>query len=87
MLNATVRGYQAAHWTELLDQYAMRELIEEISGSHAVGEVLDIAKMRGVLDRWPRMRPEDFQAYELFAGHLPQALAVGLFIMEHESRN
>jgi hypothetical protein len=84
VLHSRVRGYQAAHWTDLLDQTAMRELLDEISACHAVREILDIAKMRDVLDRWPSMRPEDFEAYELFAGHLPQAIAVGLFVMEHD---
>lgn len=87
VLHSRVRGYQAAHWTELLEPAALRELIEEISSSHAVGEILDLARMREALQQWPSIRSDDFAAYELYAGHLPQAIAVGLFIREYESRH
>jgi hypothetical protein len=30
------------------------------------------------------MRADSFADYELFAGHLPQAIAVGLFVREFE---
>ena len=62
----------------------MRELVEEISDSPTVQELLDIPKMKRLFDGWSDMRAENFADYELFAGHLPQAIAVGLFVKEFE---
>jgi hypothetical protein len=67
-----------------LDREAMRELVEEIAASTTVRELLDIPKILRLFDDWPRMRADSFADYELFAGHLPQAIAVGLFVREFE---
>jgi hypothetical protein len=40
--------------------------------------------MHNAFDKWSTIRPDDFESYELFAGHLPQAIAVGLFVREFE---
>lgn len=84
VLHSRLRGYQASDWILHLDRNGMRELVEEISAVSTVRDVLDIPKMLGLFDEWPRMRTENFADYELFAGHLPQAIAVGLFIKEFE---
>jgi asparagine synthase (glutamine-hydrolysing) len=84
ILNSRVRGYQASDWILHLNRDAMRELVEEISPIPAVRELLDIPKIISLFDDWERMRVDNFADYELFGGHLPQAIAVGLFIKEFE---
>jgi asparagine synthase (glutamine-hydrolysing) len=84
VLHSQVRGYQSSDWILQLDREAMRELVEEIAASTTVRELLDIPKMLRLFDDWPRMRADSFADYELFAGHLPQAIAVGLFVREFE---
>jgi len=84
VLHSRVRGYQASDWILQLNHREMRELVEEISDSPTVQELLDIPKMKRLFDGWSDMRAENFADYELFAGHLPQAIAVGLFVKEFE---
>ena len=84
VLQARTRGYQAADWSRQIDAGDLRGLVEEMSGSDTVRRMIDIPRLDRLLDSWSASPDERFSSYELFAGHVPQAIAVGLFIREYE---
>lgn len=84
VLHARTRGYQAADWARQIDVAGLRELVEEMSASDAVRRMIDIPRLNQLLDSWSAGPDERFSSYEMFAGHVPQAIAVGIFIREYE---
>lgn len=84
ILDLRVRGVQSADWLQQLDRDALGAMVEEIAANRTVDELIDTGRMKRVLDRRPGRGKTSFRDYELFGGHLLQALAVGLFIVEFD---
>lgn len=84
VLHAKMRGYQASDWSRQIDAKGLRALTEEMSASDTARRMIDLPRLNRLLDAWSGAPDQRFSAYEMFAGHVPQAIAVGLFIREYE---
>jgi len=84
VLDAPMRGYQAADWFEKYDLKEIEGLIDVISVSPAATELIDVRKMREALAAWPSEKLDSDDAYQRFAVDLPLALGTGLFVLQAE---
>jgi asparagine synthase (glutamine-hydrolysing) len=82
VVNSRLRGYQAADWYERLTQADARALLEQISATAAVGEILDTDKIRSAIDAWPTHGWADARTIANYRVRLPIALLTGVFIQE-----
>jgi asparagine synthase (glutamine-hydrolysing) len=84
VLGETRRGYQAADWFEKYDLREIEGMIEEIAAVPAAALLIDVEKARNALARWDRDEMESNDAYQRLAIDLPQALGIGLFVVQAE---
>jgi asparagine synthase (glutamine-hydrolysing) len=85
VLNANLRGYQGADWFERVSRAEALAIVEEISASTAVTDLLDLQKIRRDLDRWPAAGAADLKSQAVFRARLTTALSTGVFLREFES--
>lgn len=83
------KGKQSPEWyfiaTRRREQ--MIEAVERISRSRLASRVLDIPRMRHLLDTWPK-DAESAQRHEMLHGHaLHRAISMGGFLRWHEGSN
>jgi asparagine synthase (glutamine-hydrolysing) len=84
IINAPLRGYQAADWLERLDKPEALALIEEISTSHAAQQLLDFDRMKAAVESWPGADPASLASRTIYRRRFTLALAIGVFLQEYE---
>lgn len=80
VLHNRMRGIQSADWHERITQADAYQALERVSGCDAVGEVVDLGRVRRLIEHWPSRnwsRPSIVADYRL---SLVRALAVAHFI-------
>lgn len=86
VLNSKLRGYQGADWYERFDKTEANALVEEIAPCAAVGELLDLGKIRAAIERWPTAGWGDPKIRGMYRTRLLTALSAGVFIQEFEPK-
>ena len=78
ILNETRRGYQGATWFRRMDarRQDIAEEIERLAASPLASRLLDLPRMKRILDNWPK----DAQAAEARVGEIRQGLARGVHV-------
>jgi asparagine synthase (glutamine-hydrolysing) len=84
VLNANLRGYQGADWFERVSRAEALAIVEELSTSTAVSDLLDLQKIRRDIDRWPAAGAADPKSQAVFRARLTSALSTGVFLREFE---
>lgn len=82
VLEARKRGLQSADWHLRLSQRQAYEMLEEISGNAEVHEMIDLAAVRGAIDRWPTRDWNKGLGRITYSMDLPAVLATGIFLTE-----
>lgn len=83
------KGRQSPEWYFVASRRReeMAEAIERLSRSRLASRVLDIPRMRGLLDSWPK-DAESARNHETLHGHaLHRAISMGGFLRWHEGGN
>lgn len=78
------RGTQGADWFHTIRRDDAAEILEEISANETVARLLDLPKIRRLIDDWPKVDDGSFGLARIYSMRLPAALATGLFIVEAE---
>lgn len=78
------RGTQGADWFHTIHRREASEILEEISANETVAQLLDLPKIRRLIDDWPEADDGSFGLARIYSMRLPSALATGLFIIEAE---
>ena len=78
------RGAQGADWFHAIHRGEAAELVEEIGANASVRSILDMPKLKRVIDDWPDHDDGSLAAAQLYSQRMPAALATGLFIIEAE---
>ena len=78
------RGTQGADWFHTIRRDDAAEILEEISANETVARLLDLPKIRRLIDDWPKADDGSFGLARIYSMRLPAALATGLFIVEAE---
>ena len=88
-LAQTRQALQAPEWFTLgsRNREAMAEAIDRIARSPAASRVLDVKRMRALLDDWPADAEAAQPSYILHGVALPRAIAMGGYLRWHEGRN
>ncbi len=73
------RGLQSADWAIRLKQAEALALLEEISSSRAAVDLLDLDRMRKVVERWPTRNWNEPSIAQEFRLALLDAIGVGMF--------
>jgi asparagine synthase (glutamine-hydrolysing) len=73
------RGLQSADWAVRLSQTEAFALIEEISSSRVARDLLDLDRMRKVIERWPTRNWNEPSIAQQFRRALLDAIGVGMF--------
>jgi asparagine synthase (glutamine-hydrolysing) len=84
VLNAELRGYQGADWFERVSKPEALAIIEEISMSSTVTDLLDLRKIRRDIERWPAGGSADLYFQMIFRTRLTAALSMGVFLQEFQ---
>ena len=84
MIDAPLRGYQAADWFARLDRAGAMAVLEEISASKSVRELIDLGALRRAIDDWPDTATHSFGHIAAFGRTVTNALFVGIFLAEVE---
>jgi asparagine synthase (glutamine-hydrolysing) len=76
------KGLQAADWHEGFDAALpeIRREVERIAGSPKAAELLDIERMRAMLDEWPDSGRESRPVYHRYCQTMLRGIAAGHFI-------
>jgi asparagine synthase (glutamine-hydrolysing) len=88
-LNHVAVGVQSADWyvTASARREAMAEAVDRIARSPMASRVLDVPRMRKLLDTWPSDAEEATRSFMLHGHALQRAIAMGGFLRWHEGRN
>lgn len=83
------KGYQAADWYEGIgrDLPRLREELQRLASNRRVGEVLDLASLRQLLDDWPEDGWASTKTIQHYRLKLLRGLAVGHFVRHVERDN
>jgi asparagine synthase (glutamine-hydrolysing) len=84
ILDLDVRGYQGADWFERVSKMEALGVVEEISTSSAVNDLLDLEKIRRDIDNWPSQGSANLYDAIIFRTRLLTALSTGVFLQELE---
>lgn len=84
LLDLRLRGLQGADWYERFDKMKARDIVEELEACHSASELLDLPRIRDVIDRWPAQGTADPRTTVLFRMRLLMALSMGAFLQEFE---
>lgn len=82
-LAARRRGLQAAAWFESMsaERTALLAEVQAFEADGLTSQILDLPRMRTLLERWPRERPVDAGGVALYRGQLALALVTGRFLL------
>jgi asparagine synthase (glutamine-hydrolysing) len=88
-LAQTRQALQAPEWFMLGSSHrdAMAEAIDRIARSPAASRVIDVPRLRALLDGWPADADAAQASYMLHGVALPRAIAMGGYLRWHEGRN
>ncbi len=77
------RGLQAAAWFESMsaERTALLAEVKAFEADGLTSRILDLPRMRTLLEQWPRQRPLDAGGVTLYRGQLPLALVTGRFLL------
>ena len=78
------RGLQSADWAIRLKQADAFALLEEISSGRTARDLLDLNRMRKVIERWPTRNWNDPSIAQEFRLALIDAIGVGIFIAAYD---
>ena len=78
------RGLQSADWATRLKQADAFGLLEEMSSSRVARDLLDLDRMRKVIERWPTRDWNEPSIAQEFRLALVDAIAVGMFAAAYE---
>jgi asparagine synthase (glutamine-hydrolysing) len=78
------RGLQSADWAIRLKQAEAFALLEEISSSRAALDILDLDRMRKVIERWPTRNWNEPSIAQEFRLALLDAIGVGMFAAAYD---
>jgi asparagine synthase (glutamine-hydrolysing) len=82
VLDAKDRGLQGTDWPLRFSAADARAALEEIQASSTAGELIDLAKLRRAIDRWPAAGTVSEPALATFGMNMGMALATGIFLLE-----
>lgn len=85
VLNAPLRGYQGADWYERLNRAEAYAVLEEVSTSPAVNELLDLGKIRRAIEDWPSEGSARQRVRTIYRTGLMIALSTAVFLQLFES--
>ncbi|MBW0008390.1 MAG: hypothetical protein JO335_11850 [Sphingomonas sp.] len=85
VLNASLKGLQSADWQNRLNRDEVLRTLDAISGDDHVAGILDLRRIRTVVDRWPVTDREALHHWGVYTGSLPIALATGVFIKHYSA--
>ena len=82
-LAARQRGLQAAAWFETMsaERTALFTEVQAFEADGLTSRILDVPRMRTLLEQWPRERPVDAGGVALYRGQLAIALVTGRFLL------
>jgi asparagine synthase (glutamine-hydrolysing) len=82
-LAARQRGLQAAAWFETMsaERTALLAEVQAFEADGLASRILDLPRMRTLLEQWPRERPLDAGGVAVYRGQLPLALVTGRFLL------
>ncbi len=82
-LAARQRGLQAAAWFESMsaERTALLTEVQAFEADGLTSRILDLPRMRTLLEQWPRERPVDAGGVALYRGQLAMALVTGRFLL------
>jgi asparagine synthase (glutamine-hydrolysing) len=77
------RGLQAAAWFETMsaERPALLAEVRTFEADNLASRILDLPRMRTLLEQWPRERPLDLGDVALYRSRLPMALVTGRFLL------
>ena len=83
ILHGTGRGVQAAAWFEDLAAERVQLLaeLERLKHDELVRTVLDLDRLRGLLEQWPTHAPTTPQEATIYRNAVPSALMTGRFLL------
>jgi asparagine synthase (glutamine-hydrolysing) len=84
VIDLKLRGLQAADWPMRFTQADAFEMLREISENATANEILDLARMRQAIDRWPTQDWNQLSVLGEYRLSLIGALAAGMFALVHE---
>ena len=89
LLAETRRGLQCPEWYEVLTprRDEMAEAIDRIERSPLAARVVDVARMRRLLDTWPTDAESARGSKQLYAHALSRGIAMGGFLRQYERNN
>jgi asparagine synthase (glutamine-hydrolysing) len=87
VVDSREKGTQAADWYESLSAILpqIREELKLLAESPGARRLLDLDRLRGAVDRWPKTAAEAFEHPGLCEAGLPRAISVGYFIRRCEA--
>jgi asparagine synthase (glutamine-hydrolysing) len=82
VLNQNKCGAQAADWYPRLTRTrsALIEEVKRLAKNPEVASILDMPRLKAILDGWPDHRPIDYTPREIILSAIPDALGVAYFI-------
>jgi len=89
LLAETRRGLQCPEWYGLLTprRAAMAEAIDRIERSALASRVVDVPRMRALLDTWPKDAEAARGGKQLYAHALSRGISMGGFLRQYERDN
>lgn len=83
------RGLQCPEWFELASRRreGMAEAIERIARSPLASRVVDVPRMRALLDDWPKDAVEAHSKKQIYGRALARGISIGGFLRWHERGN
>ena len=89
LLAQTRRGLQCPEWYDLLTprRADMAEAIDRIARSPLASRVVDVPRMRALLDSWPKDAEAARAGKQLYAHALSRGISMGGFLRQYERNN
>lgn len=89
LLAETRRGLQCPEWYAALTprREAMAEAIDRIERSPLASRVVDVARMRALLDTWPKDADAARGGKQVYAHALSRGISMGGFLRQYERQN
>ena len=81
VLDMQIRGLQGTDWHLRISQQMAREVLERIGPHPLVGDLLDLAKLRAAIEKWPSGDWNSYPILRKYRDGVTGALATGLFLI------
>jgi len=82
-LTGSQRGLQAPGWFEAMtaERPSLLEAVGRFEQDESIKHVLDLPRLRRLLERWPQQSPTRSPEFELYRGAIGKAMMAGAFIV------